>query len=89
MNLILFSASGMVGAGALRETLNTTEVESFLSIGADARHIKHPKLRELLLPDLLMSPPWKTSSAGGTGGNVRECPVLHLLPQLQLVVFGY
>src|SRR6478735_6873149 len=42
----------MVGAGALREALNAPEVESVLSIGRQACGTTHPKLRELLLPDL-------------------------------------
>ena len=42
----------MVGAGALREALNAPEVESVLSIGRRPCGVEHPKLRELLLPDL-------------------------------------
>jgi putative NADH-flavin reductase len=52
MKIILFGASGMVGAGALREALNAPEVESVLSIGRRPCGVEHPKLRELLLPDL-------------------------------------
>ena len=52
MKLILFGASGMVGAGALREALDSPEVESVLSIGRRSSGVAHPKLRELLLPDL-------------------------------------
>lgn len=52
MKLILFGASGMVGAGALREALNAPEVESVLSVGRRPCGVEHPKLRELLLPDL-------------------------------------
>lgn len=52
MKLILFGATGMVGAGALREALNTPEVESVLTIGRRPCGVAHPKLRELLLPDL-------------------------------------
>jgi hypothetical protein len=42
----------MVGAGALREALNAPEIESVLSIGRRPCGVEHPKLRELLLPDL-------------------------------------
>nr|WP_211486391.1 hypothetical protein [Corallococcus exiguus] len=42
----------MVGAGALREALNAPEVEAVLSIGRQPCGVEHPKLRELLLPDL-------------------------------------
>ena len=52
MKIILVGASGMVGAGALREALEAPEVESVLSIGRRPCGVEHPKLRELLLPDL-------------------------------------
>ncbi|RKH68119.1 hypothetical protein [Corallococcus aberystwythensis] len=52
MKIILFGASGMVGAGALREALNAPKVESVLSIGRRSCGVTHPKLRELLLQDL-------------------------------------
>jgi uncharacterized protein YbjT (DUF2867 family) len=52
MKIILFGASGMVGSAALREALTAPEVESVLSIGRCSCGIEHPKLRELLLPDL-------------------------------------
>ena len=52
MKLILFGASGMVGAGALREALDAPEVESVLCIGRRSCGAEHPKLSELLLSDL-------------------------------------
>jgi uncharacterized protein YbjT (DUF2867 family) len=52
MKVIFFGATGMVGAGALRETLDAPEVESVLSIGRQSCGVTHPKLHELLLPDL-------------------------------------
>jgi len=52
MKLILFGATGMVGAGALREVLADPGVEAVLSIGRRACGVTHPKLRERLLPDL-------------------------------------
>lgn len=52
MNVIVFGASGMVGAGALREALNAPDVERVLSVGRRSCGVTHPKLRELLLPDL-------------------------------------
>ena len=52
MKIILFGASGMVGAGALREALKAPEVEAVLSIARRPCGVQHPKLRELLLPDL-------------------------------------
>ena len=52
MKLIVLGASGMVGAGALREALQDPGVEAVLSIGRRACGVVHPKLRELLLDDL-------------------------------------
>lgn len=52
MKLIVIGASGMVGAGGLRQALAAPEVETVLSVGRSSCGIAHPKLRELLLPDL-------------------------------------
>ena len=52
MKVVVIGATGMVGAGALREALNAPEVESVLSISRQTCSVEHPKLRELLLPDL-------------------------------------
>lgn len=53
MKLVLLGASGMVGVGVLREALAAPEVETVLSIGRSPCGVAHPKLRELVLPDLL------------------------------------
>ncbi|RKI06476.1 hypothetical protein D7Y15_30690 [Corallococcus sp. AB030] len=52
MKVIIFGATGMVGAGALREALSAPDVEAVLSIGRQPCGVEHPKLRELLLNDL-------------------------------------
>jgi uncharacterized protein YbjT (DUF2867 family) len=52
MKLILLGASGMVGKGALREALADTQVNEVLVVGRRACGETHPKLRELLIPDL-------------------------------------
>ncbi|WP_050436388.1 hypothetical protein [Chondromyces crocatus] len=52
MRIIVFGATGMVGAGVLREALDSSEVGSVLSIGRHPCGVEHPKLRELLLSDL-------------------------------------
>jgi len=52
MRLVLFGATGMVGAGALREALADPGVDAVLSIGRRACGVTHPKLRQLLMPDL-------------------------------------
>ena len=52
MKVIVFGATGMVGTGALRETLADPDVEAVLSVGRRSSGVQHPKLRELLVPDL-------------------------------------
>ncbi len=52
MKLILFGATGMVGAGALREALADPGVDEVLAISRRTCGVQHQKLRELLLPDL-------------------------------------
>ena len=52
MKLILFGATGMVGAGALREALADPDIEAVLSVSRRTCGVTHAKLRELLLPDL-------------------------------------
>lgn len=52
MRLMLLGATGMVGAGVLREALADPGVEAVLSVGRRPCGVEHPKLRELLLPDL-------------------------------------
>lgn len=52
MKVIVFGASGMVGAGVLREALKAPGVEAVLVVGRRSCGIEHAKLRELLLPDL-------------------------------------
>ena len=52
MRVIVFGATGMVGAGALREALADTEVDAVLAAGRRPSGVTHPKLRDLVLPDL-------------------------------------
>src|SRR5688500_19037226 len=52
MRIILFGATGMVGAGTLREALADPDVQAVLSVSRRSCGGQHPKLRELLLPDL-------------------------------------
>lgn len=52
MRLILFGASGMVGAGVLAEALAAPGVEAVLSIGRKTSGVAHPKLRELVVADI-------------------------------------
>ena len=52
MKVILFGATGMVGAGVLRQCLLDPEVESVVAIGRKPSGVAHPKLRDLVRPDL-------------------------------------
>ncbi|WP_412539480.1 NAD(P)H-binding protein [Longispora sp. K20-0274] len=52
MKVILFGATGMVGQGVLRECLLADDVESVLVVGRAPTGREHPKLRELVRPDL-------------------------------------
>jgi uncharacterized protein YbjT (DUF2867 family) len=52
MKAILFGASGMVGQGVLRECLASDAVASMLLVGRTPSGVTHPKVRELVKPDL-------------------------------------
>ena len=51
MKVIVFGATGMVGAGVLIECLEDPRVRSILAIGRHSVGISHPKLRELIRSD--------------------------------------
>jgi len=53
MNVLLFGATGMVGQGVLRECLIDADVERVLTVGRSGTGQHHPKLRELVPPDLM------------------------------------
>ncbi|VTU38906.1 Putative NADH-flavin reductase [Variovorax sp. PBS-H4] len=53
MNVLLFGATGMVGQGVLRECLLDPDVRRVLSVGRRTTGVQHPKLHELVVPDLL------------------------------------
>jgi len=52
MKVILFGATGMVGKSVLRQCLLDAEVESVLSIGRAGSGVSHPKLRDLVRPNM-------------------------------------
>lgn len=52
MRVIIFGASGMVGAGALREALASPHIQEVLCVGRSPLSLTHPKLSELILEDL-------------------------------------
>ena len=53
MKVIVFGATGMVGAGVLRECLLDAGVERVLTVGRSATGIQHEKLRESVRKDLM------------------------------------
>ena len=48
MNVLLFGATGMVGAGVLIECLEDPRVRAVLAVGRNPCGVAHPKLRELI-----------------------------------------
>jgi uncharacterized protein YbjT (DUF2867 family) len=52
MKVLIFGATGMVGQSALRECLLAADVELVQTVGRIATGMKHPKLKEVVLPDL-------------------------------------
>ena len=52
VNVVVFGATGMVGAGVLIECLDDPRVESVLADGRRPCGVTHPKLRELIRADL-------------------------------------
>jgi uncharacterized protein YbjT (DUF2867 family) len=51
VNVVIFGATGMIGQGALRESLLDPSVERVLTIGRSATGQQHPKLREIVHAD--------------------------------------
>jgi uncharacterized protein YbjT (DUF2867 family) len=52
MKVIMFGATGMVGAGVLRECLLAPDVVQVLTVGRRATGIQHEKLREIVHENL-------------------------------------
>jgi uncharacterized protein YbjT (DUF2867 family) len=52
MKVLIFGATGMIGQGVLRECLADPDVTVVQTIGRTATGVRHPKLRELVEPDL-------------------------------------
>src|SRR5262245_3321969 len=52
MNVVLFGATGMVGAGALLECVDSSEVSSVLVVGRRPSGVVHKKLTEIIVDDL-------------------------------------
>ena len=53
MNVLIFGATGMVGQDVLRECLLAGGVDRVLTVGRIDTGMQHPKLRGLVVPDLM------------------------------------
>ena len=51
MIVVIFGATGMIGQGALRESLLAADVEEVLAVVRRPTGVRHPKLREVTLAD--------------------------------------
>lgn len=51
MKVIITGTTGMVGEGVLLECLANPEIKRVLSVSRKPIHIKHPKLKEYIVPD--------------------------------------
>ncbi len=52
INIIITGATGMVGEGVLHECINDARIASVTLITRHSTGVVHPKIREVLLPDL-------------------------------------
>ncbi len=52
MKILLFGATGMIGGGVLTEALDDPSVGSVVSVGRSPSGRRHPKLRDVVVPDL-------------------------------------
>ncbi len=74
MKVIVFGATGMVGAGVLRECLLDAGVERVLTVGRRATGIHHEKLREIVHKDLMNLMPIEGELRGTMrASSVWEC----------------
>jgi uncharacterized protein YbjT (DUF2867 family) len=68
MNVLLFGATGMVGQGVLRECLLDPNVQLVEAVGRSATGAQHPKLREIVHPDL-----WHYEAIEGSLSGFDAC----------------
>jgi uncharacterized protein YbjT (DUF2867 family) len=53
MNILIYGATGMVGQGVLRASLQAADVAKVVTVGRSPSGVQHSKLQDLLLPDLM------------------------------------
>jgi uncharacterized protein YbjT (DUF2867 family) len=66
VRVVIFGATGMVGQGALRESLLASDVEHVLAVVRTPTDVRHPKLRETSLTDFADLMPLTDQLAGFT-----------------------
>ena len=95
MKVVLFGATGMVGQGALRESLLDPEVTEVLAVGRRGTGQTHPKLHELLQSDLFntssLESQWQGFDAcffclGVSSAGMKESDYRHVTFDLTLGV---
>jgi len=64
VKVILLGATGMIGQGVLRECLSDPGVEAVVALGRGPSRASHPKLRDLVAPDLLDLAPHAAALGG-------------------------
>jgi uncharacterized protein YbjT (DUF2867 family) len=64
MDVLIFGATGMVGQGVLRECLLDPTVQAVQAIGRARTGVQHPKLRDVVHPDLFHYQPIEASLTG-------------------------
>lgn len=52
MRVLIFGATGMVGQGVLRECLRDPDVETAMTVGRRVTGVHHPRIREIVHPDM-------------------------------------
>ncbi len=98
MRILLFGATGMVGAGVLRECLLTSDVTEVRTVGRTPTGRVHPKLNETVVQDLFDPGPtaWREMTGydacffclGVTSSGLTEAEYVRLTHDLTLTVAG-
>jgi uncharacterized protein YbjT (DUF2867 family) len=68
VNVLIFGATGMVGAGVLRECLAAPDVGQVMTVGRAPTGLQHPKLRELVHAEM-----WDYTNVEADLSNFDAC----------------
>jgi uncharacterized protein YbjT (DUF2867 family) len=72
VKVVIFGATGMVGQGALRESLLAPDVEQVLAVVRTPTGVRHPKLREASLADFADLTPLTFVYVSGAGTDPQS-----------------